>query len=428
MADSPCDGIRGSAREYCERGQEGGQPPKVSGGGGLTDGASEHVKDLAETLLKTLTDLLAPNQAWAPKSPDSWIYSQFMWLGQHLAIAVFVGVVVVCALTSWQGAPRLRQLGASTGWTLAAVAGMAAVPGAVMLLNAAVSEAFKTAFNSNELTLLGTISDDLEHATDAGNPLASLLIIAVLVVSLALAVLVFLTRQLGILAFVLMAPLVLASLARGGDPSAVRMWANRLLGLMFAPFALLAISPLVGTAKAATGAGSLAMDAVLLVAVDVLMLRLIFHGVPYIGPRVAGAVRTVVERRTADPLARNLVRAGVPDYYERENTPRGPRMVDTPRRALTQDRGVLLAAFGVTQDRRPGRLTTASAVKQVRTDAARTAQIVQARRQARAAAQPPAPATSPASGSPDRARPASPSPRTPAPRPPAPPAPPPSGA
>ncbi|MBJ6636960.1 hypothetical protein H4K36_01460 [Streptomyces sp. DHE7-1] len=34
--------------------------------------------------------------------------------------------------------------GASTGWTLAAVAAMASVPGAVMLLNKAVSGAFTT--------------------------------------------------------------------------------------------------------------------------------------------------------------------------------------------------------------------------------------------------------------------------------------------
>lgn len=115
-----------------------------------------------------------------------------------------------------------------------------------------------------------------------GNPLAVLIILAALVVALAFAALVFMTRQLGILVFVCLAPLVLASLARGGDTSAVKTWAMRLLGLMFAPFALLLISPFVEFAK-----GSLVVDAVLLVAADALMLRMIFHGVPYFGPKVA---------------------------------------------------------------------------------------------------------------------------------------------
>lgn len=318
-----------------------------------------------------------------------------MWLGQHLAVAIFVCVVVVCALTAWQGAPRLKQMGASTGWTLAAVAGMASVPGIVMLLNRAVSSAFTVAFNRDEATLFGTIGDDLKHGADAGNPLAILIIISALVVALAFAALVFMTRQLGILAFVCLAPLVLASLARGGDMSAVKTWAQRLLGLMFAPFALLLISPFVAFAK-----GALVMDAVLLVAADVLMLRMIFHGVPYFGPRVAGAARALVESRTSSPLARAVVRAGAPDFYEKENNPRGPRTLDTPGRAMTQDRGVLFAAYGAGKPQRSGRLTTLSAVEKERHDASesasRRAQLRAVREQYRPAPRPPAPA--PAAG------------------------------
>ena len=91
----------------------------------------------------------------------------------------------------------------------------------------------------------------MESGADSGNPLAILIIIAVLCVALAFAGLVFITRQLGILAFVCMAPLVFASLARGGDTSAVQAWAQRLLGLMFAPFALLLVSPFVALVKGA---------------------------------------------------------------------------------------------------------------------------------------------------------------------------------
>ncbi|MFJ6661608.1 hypothetical protein ACIQNG_35455 [Streptomyces sp. NPDC091377] len=378
--NNPCDGIRGTAKEYCERGQ-GGPPADVEGGGGLTEGASEHVKGLAENLIDAIKGLLAPGELWAPEEA-SGMYEPFLWLGQHLAVAIFLCVVVVCALTAWQGTPRLKQMGASTGWTLAAVAGMASVPGAVMLLNKAVSNAFTAAFNSNESTLFGVISHDLEQGTDAGNPLATMLITAALVVALGFAVLVFMVRQLGILAFVWLAPLVLASLARGGDMSAVRAWASRLMGLMFAPFALLLISPFVPLTE-----GSLVMDAVLLVAADVLMLRMIFHGVPYIGPRVARAARVMVERNTTHPAALAVVRAGVPAFYEEESTPRGPRTVDTPGRSMSRDRGVLLAAYGVKQDKRPGRLTTESAVAKTRREeterAARNVQIVRARQQAR---------------------------------------------
>ncbi|MGV9902377.1 hypothetical protein ACWDU8_07795 [Streptomyces sp. NPDC003388] len=391
MADKdPCNLIKGPGRAYCEQDNSGGGPPDTSGlggGGGLTHGASEHVKQLAETLITTLKQLIAPKHAWAPAKADSGLYEPFLWLGQHLAVAIFICVVVVCALTAWQGAPRLRQMGASTGWTLTAVAAMAAVPGAVMLLNKAVSGAFTTAFDSNESTLFNVIRDDLEHGADAGNPLALLLIISALVVALAFAALVFLTRQLGILVFVCLAPLVLASLARGGDMTAVKQWAMRLLGLMLAPFALLLVSPFVALAK-----GSLVVDAVLLVAADALMLRMIFHGVPYFGPKVARGARTLVERNTTNPVARAIARAGAPDFYEQENTPRLPRTVPTPGRAMSQDRGVLFAAYGAKQPQRPGRLTTESAIasarRQATETATRNARITEVRRQARAAAQP----------------------------------------
>ncbi|MFF4845531.1 hypothetical protein [Streptomyces collinus] len=380
MADKdPCALIKGPGRAYCEQDNTGGGPPGTGGGGGITGNAADNVKNLANSLLKTLKGLVAPKDTWAPAKADNWVYEQFLWLGQHLAVAIFICVVVVCALTAWQGAPRLKQMGASTGWTLAAVAGMASVPGAVMLLNRAVSAAFTVAFDSNEATLFPVIRQDLKHGADAGNPLAKLLIIAALVVALGFATLVFMTRQIGILMFVCMAPLVLASLARGGDTSAVKQWAQRLLGLMFAPFALLLVSPFVKLAQ-----GSLVVDSALVIAADAIMLRMIFHGVPYFGPKVAGVARAFVENHTSNPLARAVVRAGSPDVYERENTPRGPRTVDTPGRAMSQDRGVLFAAYGVKQQQRPARLTTESAIAQARLNAARNARL----RQARAAARP----------------------------------------
>ncbi|MGA4803615.1 hypothetical protein [Streptomyces lavendulocolor] len=400
--EDPCDAIRGPLNKYCDSDGDGKPgpgsdgPPDDGGELGITGGARDAVKDLAESLIEDITQLLAPDKAWAPEKADSATYAPFMWLGQNLAVAIFTCVVVVCALTAWQGVPRLRQMGASTGWTLVAVAGMASIPGAVMLLNTAVSAAFKAAFNADEATLFGAISKDLESGADAGNPLAMLIIIAALVVALGFALLVFMTRQLGIVAFVCLAPLVLASLARGGDMTAVKTWAMRLLGLMFAPFALLLVSPFVKGFG-----GALVMDAVLLIGADVIMLRMIFHGVPYIGPRVAGAARTLVESRTDHPVARAAVRVGAPTVYERENAPRTPRTVDTPGRAAHQDRGVLLAAYGIKAPERPGRLTTASAVSKAareETDRAdRTAQVAQARRQARTAAQPGGSAVGPAS-------------------------------
>lgn len=397
--EDPCDLLKGTpGYEYCVQDNSGsGSDGPGNGGGsdGIIDGASDHVQKLADYLIKKISNLVAPKDGWAPEKSDSGLYEPFLWLGQHLAVAVFVCVVVVSALTAWQGAPRLKQMGASTGWTLAAVAGMASVPGIVMLLNKAVSSAFTVAFSSNESTLFGAISDDLKHGADAGNPLAILIIISALVVALAFAALVFMTRQLGILVFVCMAPLVLASLARGGDMSAVKAWAQRLLGLMFAPFALLLISPFVEFAH-----GSLVVDAVLLIAADVLMLRMIFHGVPYFGPRVAGAAQALVESQTSSPLARAVVRAGAPTYYEKENNPRGPRTVDTPSRAASQDGGVLFAAYGVSKPQRSGRLTTLSAVEKERRDASesasRRAQLRAVREQYRPALRPPAPA--PAAG------------------------------
>ncbi|WP_327135913.1 hypothetical protein OG311_38085 (plasmid) [Streptomyces sp. NBC_01343] len=382
MPDNVCELVKGDARKYCERkpgGTGGGDLP--SSGDGLTNGASDHVKDLADYLIKRIRGLLAPKDTWAPETADSWIYQQFLWLGQHLAVAIFICVVVVCALTAWQGTPRLKQMGASTGWTLAAVAGMASVPGVVLLLSQATSSAFTVMFDSNESTLFAVIKGDLDHGADSGNPLAILIIIAALVVALGFAALVFMLRNLGILAFVCMAPLVLASLARGGDMSAVRAWAMRLLGLMFAPFALIVVSPFVEFAK-----GSLTVDAVLLIAADVLMLRMIFHGVPYVGPRIARATRRLVENRTTNPLALAVVRAGSPAFYEHENVRRGPRTLATPGRAASQDRGVLLAAYGLKPKPRPGQLTVPSAVDKVQREAPRAQQLIEARRQARAAA------------------------------------------
>ncbi|MFE2015653.1 hypothetical protein [Streptomyces sp. NPDC059491] len=392
---NPCDGIWGQARELCEKGtgdppERGSTPP---GSGGFTEGASDHVKDLADWLLKTIKGLLAPETSSAVNSPDSALYSPFLWLGQHLAVAIFVCVVVVCGLTAWQGVPRLRQMGASTGWTLAAVAGMAAVPGIVTLLQKAVSAALTEAFDSNEATLFNVIRRDLDSGGDA-HPLGMMILIAALCVALACAALVFAVRQPAIIAFVCMAPLVMASLARGGDMGAVKKWAGRLLGLLFAPFALLVLLPFVPLVQ-----GELAMDVVLLVAADVLMLRMVFHGVPYFGPRVAGAARAVVERSTDNRAVRAVMRAGVPDTYEQEDIPRGPRTVDTPGRAMSQDRAALLASYGIRTKVQPGRLTTASAAARVRVDADRTAALAAARRAARAGS-PAAPASP---GSPSRA-------------------------
>ncbi|MGW5531803.1 hypothetical protein [Streptomyces xanthochromogenes] len=384
-----CSLLFGEAKRLCENGASGGNPGAPDGGtpgGRVADGASEHIKELANSLIKTIQGLVAPKDAWAPKDANSALYQPFMWLGSHLAVAIFSCVVVVCALTAWQGMPRLRQLGVSTGSTLVALVAMGSIPGIVMMLNRAVSDAFTQAFNSNEVTLFGTIKEDLTHGADSGNPVGILVIMSALVVALAFAALVFMTREPAILVFVCLGPLVWASFARG-DASAVQTWAMRLLGLMFAPFALLLCAPFVQLVQ-----GSLVMDGVLLVAVDVIMLRMVLHGVPWIGPRVARATRAYVERQTSNPLVHAAMRAGVPDMAEQENTPRGPRLVPTPARAMSQDARTVLRSFGVSQPSRPGRLTTESAVAQTRRDAARSAQIIAARRQARAAAQPSNPA------------------------------------
>ncbi|WJV51874.1 hypothetical protein [Streptomyces flavofungini] len=148
---------------------------------------------------------------------------------------------------------------------------------------------------------------------------------------------------------------------------------------MFAPFALLLLSPFVEFTK-----GSLVVDAVLLVAADVLMLRMIFHGVPYVGPRMARAARSMVEGRVSSPLAQRAMRAGVPDFYEQENTPRGPRTVMTPGRAMAQDGDALASAYGLKTRKRPGRMTTDSVVAQVRFDAQRQERVMRERREARA--------------------------------------------
>ncbi|MEU5547540.1 hypothetical protein AB0G85_35120 [Streptomyces sioyaensis] len=394
-----CKLLDGMARKLCENRSKGVPgPPEDRGGDSLTSGASDHVKDLAKWLIDKINDLVAPKDSWAPEKADDGVFAPFLWLGQHLAVAIFSCVVVVCGLSAWQGAPRLKQMGNSTGWTLVAVAGMASVPGAVMLLNKAVSEAFTTAFNSNESSLFGAITEDLKHGADSGNPLGILIIVAALCVALGVAALVFMTRQPGILVFVCLAPLVLASLARGGDMEAVQKWAQRLLGLMFAPMALLLVAPFVKLVG-----GALVMDAVLLVAADVLMLRMIFHGVPYIGPRLARAARSAVESRTTHPLARAAVRAGAPAFHEQENSPRGPRLVSTPGRALAQDGDMLIAAYGGRPRPRPGRLTTESAIGQINTDAARTQRLMEARRQARAANQPTGSRRAPAAPSPNPA-------------------------
>ncbi|MFD3941785.1 hypothetical protein [Streptomyces sp. NPDC058579] len=378
----PCDLLKGTpVYEDCVNPDAGG-PTAPGPPGAVTDGAAEGVQKLARDLIEHISALVAPGETWVPRTADSDLYAPFLWLGQHLAVAVFICVVVVCGLTAWQGAPRLRQMGHSTGWTLVAVAGMALVPGTVTLLNKAVSEAFTALLNSNEMTLFATIKRDMASGADAQDPLAILIIVSALVVALAFAALVFMTRQPAVLVFVCIAPLVLGSLARGGDTSALQRWAHRLLGLLFAPLALILVSPFVALAK-----GSLVMDAVMLVAADVVMLRMIFHGVPYIGPRLARAARALVEQQTNSRVIRAVVRAGVPDVYEQENTPRGPRVVPTPGRGMSQDADGLFAAYGAQQPPRPGRLTAPSAIEQTKAATERTAQICVARREARAAHQ-----------------------------------------
>ncbi|MFC8013286.1 hypothetical protein [Streptomyces cinereoruber] len=268
-------------------------------------------------------------------------------------------------------------MGASTGWTLAAVAAMASVPGIVTVLHKAVSAALKGAFDSGEGTFFAVIRQDMQTGGDA-HPLGLMILIAALCVALAFALLVYAVRQPAILVLVCIAPLILASLARGGDMEAVKRWVQRLLGLLLAPFAMLLLLPFVPLVK-----GQLAMDVVLLVAADVLMLRMIVHGVPWIGPRVGRAARAMVERQTDNRVVRGVMRAGVPDMYEQENVPRGPRTVDTPGRSLDRDRSVVLAAYGIRHQPQPGRLTVESTVDRIHADRERTAKLTEARREAR---------------------------------------------
>lgn len=394
--DNPCHLIKGKAREYCERdpGSPGDGPGNISPsdpteGFGWTKGAAKGVRDLADELIEKIEGLLTPKTTWAPSTPDSWLYSQFLWLGQNLAISIFVCVVVVCGLTAWQGAPRLRQMGVTTGWTLAAVAGMAAVPGVVVMLQEVVSTALKTMIDRDEGTLFATIRADFESGADSANPLAQLFIFAALVVALGFALLVFMTRNLGILLWVCVAPVVLASLARGGDTEAAKKWAGRLLGMIFSPMILILVAPIVPIVQ-----GSLVMDAVLLFLADALMLRMIWHGIPYVGPRLAGAVRGAVESRTTNPVARAVVRAGSPTTYEEESLPRQPRTVPTPGRAASQDRATLLGSYGIRPKQRAGRLTTDSAIDKAQREAPRNQRLLEERRAARAASATTGPRTS----------------------------------
>ncbi|MFD3820614.1 hypothetical protein ACFWRZ_36600 [Streptomyces rubiginosohelvolus] len=398
MAENPCDEIKGTAREYCD--WDGGDRPipDEHQGGGMADSAAQMVKDLAKNLSENITDLVAPGSLSAPATKDSELYQPMLWLGEHITIAIFICVVVMCGLTAWQGMPRLKQLGHTTGYSIVAIAIMGAVPVIVDLLNAAVAKAMKKGLGDGSGTLFGAIQAHLESGGDAGNPLAQLLILSALVVTMAFAGLVYLVRTPGILVFVCMSPLVLASLAREGNNSAVLLWMNRLLGLIFTPFVLLLVTPFTSLTK-----GSLVLDTVLLLVADALMLRMIVHGVPWVGPRIALAARGAVERRTDNPFARAVMRAGVPDMYEEESSPRGRRTVPTPGRAVHQDRNVLAGAYGLKQRHRPGRLTTASTIAQVEENAERTAQIAHARRRARAAG-------SPSGGAPRQTGPAGPPP------------------
>ncbi|WP_411093584.1 hypothetical protein [Streptomyces sp. 049-1] len=352
----------------------------------MTDGGVNEVNDFANMLIRQMRKLIAPDTTWAPKSPSDSLFEPFLWLGQHLAIAIFTCVVVICAMTAWQGLPRLRQMGASTGWTLVAIVGMSSVPGAVQLLNEAVAAGFRTMFASDDGTLFGAIQTDMDQAADAGNPLAHLLILSALCVSLLPALLVFLTRNIGILVFVCASPLYIASVARGGDMTGVKVWVSRLGGLIFAPFALVLVAPLVPLVR-----GSLVMDMFLLLLADALMIRWIFTGIPWFGPRLAGAARSFVEQRTDVPVLRAAARFAAPDYYEEESVRRQPRTVPTPGRAITQDASALLGAYGVRHRVRAGQLTIPSAIDKAERDAPRQARLMQARRQARDANTPSTP-------------------------------------
>ncbi|MBK5993356.1 hypothetical protein JHN53_17240 [Streptomyces sp. MBT58] len=377
MPDNPCDGIKGRARDYCEWDGEERPIPGEHQGGGMVDSASQAVKDLVDHLCESITDLVAPKSLSAPATKDHELYAPMLWLGEHITVAIFICVVVTCALTAWQGMPRLRQLGHTTGYSMIAIAVMGAIPPLVDQLNKAVAKAFNIGMGEGA-GLFAQIQQHLEQGGDAGNPLAQLLLLSALAVTLMFAGLVYLVRTPGILVFVLMSPLILASLAREGNNRAVLLWMNRLLGLICTPFILLIVTP----ATELTG-GSLVLDVVLLLGADLLMLRMVWVGVPYVGPRIAMAARGAVERRTDSPIARAVMRVGVPTVYEQENGLRNHRVVPTPGRAVHQDSNTLLGAYGIKRPERPGRLTTASTIAQVQEGAERTAAIAQARRQAR---------------------------------------------
>lgn len=105
MADKePCDVLKGTpAYDYCTRDSErldGGSGGGGGGSDGLTDNAVTSVKELADSLIRHITAQLAPGKTWAPEKADSGIYAEFLWLGQHLTVAIFICVVVVCALTA----------------------------------------------------------------------------------------------------------------------------------------------------------------------------------------------------------------------------------------------------------------------------------------------------------------------------------------
>ncbi|MEU6460219.1 hypothetical protein ABZ849_38125, partial [Streptomyces sp. NPDC047065] len=57
LANDPCDAIKGPAKAYCERDNDGGGPPDggpASGGDGITGGAVTNLQDLADSLIKKI--------------------------------------------------------------------------------------------------------------------------------------------------------------------------------------------------------------------------------------------------------------------------------------------------------------------------------------------------------------------------------------
>jgi hypothetical protein len=105
--DDPCRYLTQPVRKLCE--EDHGLPSSGGTGGGnsLTDGAADNVQKTAESIIKKINALIAPKDAWAPKSADSALYEPFLWLGQHLAVA--------CARWApppagpWQPSPAWRR-------------------------------------------------------------------------------------------------------------------------------------------------------------------------------------------------------------------------------------------------------------------------------------------------------------------------------